>query len=185
VFEALLFIVAFFAGGVASVAGFGIGSILTPLLAVRYSTPMAVAMTSIPHFVGTAVRFGMMRKHIDRAVLIEFGLMSAAGGLCGALLQATLAASFLSLLLGLLLLFAAIGTLSGLSRRIRFRGRAAWIAGVVSGFFGGLVGNQGGIRSAAMLGLHVPRDAFVATGTAIGLIVDGARMPVYAWLHGK
>ena len=55
----------------------------------------------------------------------------------------------------------------------------AWIAGAVSGLFGGLVGNQGGIRSAAMLGFELPKARFVATATAIGLFVDAARMPVY------
>jgi hypothetical protein len=49
----------------------------------------------------------------------------------------------------------------------------------VSGAFGGLVGNQGGIRSAAMLGLGVGREAFVATATAIALCVDAVRIPVY------
>ena len=55
----------------------------------------------------------------------------------------------------------------------------AWGAGGLSGALGGLVGNQGGIRSAALLGFDVRRDAFVATATAIGLIVDAARLPVY------
>src|SRR5262245_57590383 len=45
--------------------------------------------------------------------------------------------------------------------------------------FGGLVGNQGGIRSAAMLGFGLNKQAFVATATAIALAVDAARMPVY------
>jgi hypothetical protein len=54
----------------------------------------------------------------------------------------------------------------------------------VSGILGGVVGNQGGIRSAAMLGFDVPRHAFVATATAVGLIVDGARMPVYLVTQG-
>jgi uncharacterized membrane protein YfcA len=44
---------------------------------------------------------------------------------------------------------------------------------------GGLVGNQGGIRTAAMLGFNVPKESFVATATAIALFVDGARLPVY------
>ena len=56
----------------------------------------------------------------------------------------------------------------------------AWVAGALSGIFGGLVGNQGGIRSAALLGFDVRRDAFVATATAIALLVDVFRMPVYA-----
>ncbi len=49
----------------------------------------------------------------------------------------------------------------------------------MSGAFGGLVGNQGGIRSGALLAFDVDKEAFVATATAVGLIVDGARMPVY------
>ncbi|MBI3050227.1 MAG: sulfite exporter TauE/SafE family protein [Acidobacteria bacterium] len=44
---------------------------------------------------------------------------------------------------------------------------------------GGLVGNQGGIRSAALVGFDLPKRAFVGTATAIGLFVDGARLPVY------
>ena len=49
---------------------------------------------------------------------------------------------------------------------------------------GGLVGNQGGLRSAALLGFRLDRDTFVATATAIALFVDGARMPVYFFSHG-
>jgi uncharacterized protein len=75
--------------------------------------------------------------------------------------------------------------ITGLSRRMRFEGALAWIAGGLSGAFGGLVGNQGGIRSAAMLGMRVSKESFVATATAIALVVDVARMPVYAVVQGK
>lgn len=57
--------------------------------------------------------------------------------------------------------------------------------GAVSGALGGLVGNQGGIRSAAMLGFDVPKHAFVATATAVGVIVDAAQMPVYLVSQGE
>jgi uncharacterized membrane protein YfcA len=70
---------------------------------------------------------------------------------------------------------------SGLSEKLRFSGVFAWIAGAISGFLGGLVGNQGGIRSAALMGVKISKEAFVATATAIGLAVDLARMPVYFW----
>lgn len=69
--------------------------------------------------------------------------------------------------------------LTGLAQRLRFRGALAWLAGAASGAFGGLVGNQGGIRSAALLGFGLPKERFVATATAIALIVDAVRMPVY------
>ncbi|HTK80874.1 MAG TPA: sulfite exporter TauE/SafE family protein [Bacteroidota bacterium] len=167
------------AGAIAAISGFGIGSLLTPLLSYQFGTKLAVAAVSIPHFAGTIVRFWLLRKHIDRKILLSFGLTSAAGGLFGALLQSRFESPVLSVILAALLVFAGGMGLLGLSRKIEFRGAGAWVAGALSGLFGGLVGNQGGIRSGAMLGLNVRREAFVATATAIALIVDAARMPVY------
>ncbi len=86
-FDALVAIVSVVAAAIASVAGFGIGSLLTATFGVRVSTNVAVAAVSIPHLAGTALRFWMMRKSVDRRVLLSFGLTSAAGGLTGALLQ--------------------------------------------------------------------------------------------------
>jgi uncharacterized membrane protein YfcA len=168
------------AGAVASISGFGIGSILTPLLAMWLGTKLAVAVVSVPHFLGTALRFWLIREHIDRPILLSFGITSAIGGLVGALLHAWMGSSFLGYVLAALLVFAGIMGLTGAAKRLRFGHKAAWVAGALSGVFGGLVGNQGGIRSAALLGFDIRRDAFVATATAIALLVDVFRMPVYA-----
>jgi hypothetical protein len=78
-----------------------------------------------------------------------------------------------------LLILAGTAELTGWMQKVRWGRRAAWLAGALSGLFGGLVGNQGSIRSAAMLGFDVPKEAFVATATAIALCVDAARLPVY------
>src|SRR5690349_10733237 len=78
---------ALLAAAIASIAGFGIGSILTPLLAVRLGTKLAVAAVSFPHIAGTLLRFWFIRKHVDRRVLVTFGITSATGGLAGALLH--------------------------------------------------------------------------------------------------
>ena len=167
------------AGAIASVAGFGIGSVLTPVFATEVGVKLAVAAASIPHVVGTALRLWMVRAHIDRRVLLGFGVTSAAGGLAGAALQSVASGPILGYVFAGLLLFAGIGGITGFSQRLRFGRRGAWVGGALSGFLGGLVGNQGGIRSAAMLGFEVPKEAFVATSTAVALIVDGARVPIY------
>ena len=183
-FTIVLAVGALVAGSVATVAGFGIGSILTPLMATQVGTKLAVAAVSVPHFLGTALRFYLLRKHIDRAVLRSFGAASAAGGLAGALLHAAFASRWLAVILGVLLLFTGLMGLTGLAQRMRLTGAAAWAAGGLSGILGGLVGNQGGIRSAALLGFDIRRQAFIATSTAVGLVVDLARMPVYAFSQG-
>ena len=178
-FELVVAMAAVVAGAIASVVGFGIGSLLTPLVAVRAGTQLAVAAVSIPHVFATALRFWKLRTHVDRGVLVRFGVTSAAGGLTGALLHSHATNRALAIVFGALLLFVAVSELTGLAARMRCGGAAAWIAGGISGLFGGLVGNQGGIRSAALLGFDLNKRAFVATGTAIGLVVDCARMPVY------
>lgn len=178
-FEILVTIAGIVAGTIASIAGFGIGSVLTPLLALHLGMKVAVAAVSIPHVVGTATRWWMLRGRVDRQTFIWFGLASAAGGLAGALLHADASNRGLGILLGALLVFAGLSTLTGFMRRVRFGRRTAWIAGALSGVFGGLVGNQGGIRSAALLAFGGDKERFVATATAVGLVVDGARMPVY------
>src|SRR5262245_39355711 len=145
-------IVAIVAGAVSAVTGFGIGSLLTPALSMSVGTRTAVAAVSIPHVVGTAVRFWLLQGGVDRRVLWSFGLTSAAGGLAGATLYSVASNRWLNAVFGVLLLFAAASEVTGLARRMRFRGWIAWVAGAVSGLLGGLVGNQGGIRSAALLG---------------------------------
>jgi hypothetical protein len=176
---ALLFFAAILAGAIAALAGFGIGSVLTPLLALSVGTKEAVVAVSIPHLVATALRFWKLRRNIDRQVLKHFGIASAAGGLLGALLGSRFSSPILAYILGGLLVFAGLTGLTGVSKRMRFGKKIAWLGGAVSGLLGGLVGNQGGIRSAALLGFDLEAKAFVATATAIALIVDGARMPIY------
>ena len=66
-----------FSRSIASVAGFGIGSLLTPLFGTRVGVKLAVALVSIPHFAATVLRAWRLRRHIDRRVLVQFGIASA------------------------------------------------------------------------------------------------------------
>ena len=185
-FGAVAAAVSIVAGAIAAVAGFGIGSVLTPVLSLRFDVRLAIAIVSLPHVAGTLVRFILVRAHIDRRVLLGFGVASAIGGLVGAALQAVVQSSVLAIVFGALLVFAGLGSLTGFARRMRFGDRnLALVGGALSGLLGGLVGNQGGIRAAALLGFDVDKEAFVATATAVALVVDGTRIPVYLLTQGS
>jgi uncharacterized membrane protein YfcA len=172
------------AGAIAAVSGFGIGSLMTPLLLLWFPARLAVALVSIPHAIASVVRWLRLRRDVDRRVFVQFGIASVLGGLLGALLQATLRSDLLTAVLGVLMLIA--GTSEILRRPVPLPQAplARLGAGALSGFFGGLVGNQGGIRSAALLGFGLSPRQLVATSTASAVLVDLARVPVYLTVSG-
>ena len=178
-FELAVFLAALGGGGVASIAGFGIGSLITPVIALSAGAKLAVAVVSIPHGIGTAIRFWRLRPAVHWPIVRSFGATSVAGGIAGALLNTYATSRALEIVFGVLLIVAGASQVTGFAGRWRLRGRLAWIGGALSGFFGGLVGNQGGIRTAAMLGFDVDKRQFVATTTTVALLIDAARLPIY------
>lgn len=166
-------------GMTAALSGFGIGSLLTPFLAARLGMPTAIVAVSIPHAIATAVRCWRLRHAIDTTVLRRFGIASAAGGLVGALAFSQVGNRTLTAILAALLIATGLAALTNWNVTIQPRGATSQLLGALSGFFGGIAGNQGGLRASAMMGFALPPAAFVATSTAVGLMVDAARMPIY------
>ena len=64
--------VALIAGAVALISGFGIGSLLTPLLTLKVDAKLAVTAVSIPHFLATLIRFLKLRSYIKFGVRYLF-----------------------------------------------------------------------------------------------------------------
>ena len=184
-FLAVVFIAGVLSGGTAAIAGFGIGSIMTPLFALRLGVPLAVAAVSIPHAVATAVRCWRLRDAISWPVVRTFGVLSAIGGLMGALLYSRIGSRTLEVTLGALLVATSVAANLSWTRKWKPNGWVAMSLGFLSGLFGGVAGNQGGLRAAALLTFSLRPVAFVATSTAVGLAIDAARMPVYVWRAGS
>ncbi len=108
-----------------------------------------------------------------------FAVESPAGGLTAALAHGWLSMGSLARVFGALLILSGLAALVGWTAHVHLSRLPALLAGGIAGLFGGLVGNQGSIRSAALLAFRLSPRAFVATATATAMIVDGARLPVY------
>lgn len=177
----LLLAAAVAAGLASAIAGAGIGSLLAPLLGLQVGLKLAIAAVALPHLIGSALRLYLLRQYVDRRLLLGFGLTSAAFSFLGAWLHGFAATTLVTRLFSLMLILASLSGLFGVYERLQPGNVAAWLSGALSGFLGGLVGEQGGFRSAALLGFKVEKEAFVATASAIALAVDAARLPVY-WI---
>ncbi len=53
------------------------------------------------------------------------------------------------------------------------------LGGIMSGFFGGLSGHQGALRSAFLMRSSLSKDSFLGTGVVIACLVGMARILVY------
>jgi len=188
--------VALLASGLTFFSGFGLGTLLLPAFALFFAIEKAVALTAVVHFLNGVFKLVLVWRHVDRGVVLRFGVPAIAGAVLGAWLLAGLAGSGslvayslfgrtvelapVKLVVGLLLLFFACAELLPSIRAISFPSRYHLLGGVLSGFFGGLAGMQGALRSAFLIRAGLDKEAFVATGAAIAFLIDVARLSVYA-----
>ncbi|MGH9372419.1 MAG: sulfite exporter TauE/SafE family protein [Vicinamibacterales bacterium] len=185
IFAGAVGVVSLISGATAAVVGFGIGSLLTPLLITRVDPHLAVSLIAIPHAIATAARYVQHRTFVDSSMFLRFGVPSAAGGLLGAVFQGAIPARWLIVVLGALLIATGAASLRLTSLARTPPQSLALVLGALSGFFGGLAGNQGGFRTAGLSAFSLPPRAFLATSTAVGLVVDLARTPVYLARSGS
>ena len=189
-------IVALLASGLTFFSGFGLGTLLLPAFALFMPVEHAIAMTAVVHLLNGLFKLALLRTHIDRTVLLRFGLPAVLAALLGAWLLSRLGTlpalhaydAFghrfeilpLKLVIGVLLLLFALIELVPKLRDMTFDARWQPLGGALSGFFGGLSGMQGALRSAFLARSGLDKQAFVATGAAIACVIDVSRLAVYA-----
>lgn len=195
---AIICSVAFAASALTFFSGFGLGTLLLPAFALFFALEQAVALTAVVHFLNGAFKLALLWRHVDRTTLVRFGAPAIAAALAGAwlLLRLSEAAPIFEyavlgrrmqvapakLIVGLLLLLFAGAELAPRVRAIALPKRYLPIGGALSGFFGGLAGMQGALRSAFLIKAGLSKEGFVATGAAIGFLIDVSRLGVYASL---
>ncbi len=64
-------------------------------------------------------------------------------------------------------------------KNLQFPEKYLPLGGILSGFFGGLSGHQGALRSAFLTKVGLSKEAFIATGVIIACMIDISRMWVY------
>lgn len=192
----IICVIALLASGLTFFSGFGLGTLLLPAFALFVPLEHAIAMTAVVHLLNGLFKLALLRKHIDRGVLLRFGLPAVLAAMLGAWLLSALGtlpalhawAAFghrfeilpIKLVIGVLLLLFAMIELVPKLRDLEFDARWQALGGALSGFFGGLAGMQGALRSAFLARSGLDKQAFVATGAAIACVIDVSRLAVYA-----
>jgi len=189
-------LVAVLASALTLFSGFGLGTLLLPAFLVFFPAELAVAMTAVVHFLNNLFKFVLLGRLAERSVVLSFGVPAIAASFAGAWLLVT-ASEFPSLasyeafgqermLLPVNIVMGVLITVFAFLELLQKRNRHAVgtrhlvVGGVLSGFFGGLSGHQGALRSAFLLRAGLPKEVFIASGVVISCLVDVSRIGVYA-----
>lgn len=192
---ALLALVAAAASLLTFFSGFGLGTILLPVFLLFYPIDIAIVLTAIVHFLNGVFKTGLIGRKAQNQVLLHFGIPAFLCAFAGAsllvyLTQFALHIQFRFLgmgfstnpvraVIGLLLIVFAFMEIVPVSKSPRSGKGWLWTGGALSGFFGGLSGHQGALRSAFLIRLGLTKEQFIGTGIIISLLIDITRLPVY------
>lgn len=192
----VIVVVAFVASGLTLFSGFGLGTILTPAFALFFPVELAIVLTAVVHFLNNLFKLALLGKNADKKIVIRFGIPSIIAAFIGAyvltfindlppffqysVFDKTFVVMPVKLIIAIVLaVFALIDIIPSLAN-MQFDMKYMSLGGILSGFFGGLSGNQGALRSAFLMRAKLSKESFIATGVIIACVIDTTRLFVYS-----
>jgi uncharacterized membrane protein YfcA len=176
-------------------SGFGLGTLLMPVFALFFPVEVAVGATAVVHAANNTLKIPLFARDADREIVKRFGLPAILAAFAGAALLGGISgleplAAYeiggrhatvtpVKLVIGVLIFAFALFDLIPRFRKFTFDPGHLPLGGALSGFFGGLSGHQGALRSAFLVKTGMSAKRFVGTNVVIGFLVDLARILVY------
>jgi uncharacterized membrane protein YfcA len=187
---------AFLTSGLTLFSGFGLGTLLLPVFAIFFAMEAAVGLTAVVHFLNNLFKLALLGRHADKKIVLAFGAPAILSAFLGARALVWLSdleplaryQAFgrdlhvlpVKLSIGLLMIFFASLEVVPAFEKLSFDRRYLPLGGILSGFFGGLSGHQGALRSAFLIRCGLSKESFIASGVVIACLVDVTRLGVYA-----
>ena len=188
-------LVAFLASILTFFSGFGLGTLLLPAFALFFPIEVAVALTGVVHLLNNLFKMALIGRSADWGVIFRFGIPAIFAAVFGAWLLLQFASDQVwityeigsrecvitpvKVVVAFLMIGFAIFEAIPYFRKLEFSRNKLPIGGVLSGFFGGLSGHQGALRSAFLIKCGLTKEAFIATGVMISSAIDISRISVY------
>lgn len=189
-------IAAFLASGLTLYSGFGLGTVLLPAFALFFPAPAAVAATGAVHLLNNLFKGGLLGRDACWPVVLRFGLPAIPAAIFGAWLLAQLGRSEAiyewhalggalrpsgaGIAIGSLMIVFALLELQPWFQRLAVPRCLMPVGGLLTGFLGGLSGQQGALRSMFLVKSGLDPKPYISTGVMIAILVDLSRLPVYA-----
>jgi uncharacterized membrane protein YfcA len=179
--QIIIALASFLIAGIGLYSGFGLATLLMPIFALFFPLSTSIAATAIVHLVTNIFKLTLFYKNINWSIVARFGIPALITSFLGSLLLTNISQNVFVLekVIGLLIIAFALFEIIPVLRKIKIDQKWLVVGGSLSGFFGGLSGHQGALRSVFLLKTKTSTNSFIATGVVIAIMVDIARLFVY------
>jgi uncharacterized membrane protein YfcA len=187
---------ALFGSGLTFFSGFGLGTLLVPVFAIFFPIDLAIALTAVVHFLNNIFKLILVGKSANRRIILRFGIPAILSAFLGAYVLTLIVniaplytytisdkifyVTPVKLIIAILLFIFSLFDIVPKLTKLDFDEKYIPLGGLLSGFFGGLSGNQGALRTAFLIRANLTKEAFIATGVVIAVLIDISRLSVYS-----
>lgn len=182
-------------------SGFGLGTLLLPAFLVFFPAEVAIAATAVVHMLNNVFKLWLVGRHADKKIILGFGTLSLVGSVVGAYLlgkvihngelftyhlgERLMEVNTIQFVIGVLIFVFSLLEIAPWFKSIQLSRNILPLGGLISGFFGGLSGHQGALRSAFLMKAGLSKEAMMGTRVVCACLVDLSRITVYATAIGS
>lgn len=168
-----------FASIIGTLAGFGISTVMVPILLLVLPLPQTLLLVGVVHWFNDIWKMLLFRKGIKLRLLLAFGLPGIITSFIGSSLSLSISREILSRALGIFLIAYVLFIVFNKTFQLSQRLSVALSGGALTGFFAGIFGIGGEINAVALSAFNLEKAVYVATSGAISFMIDSTRIATY------
>lgn len=179
-FAALIFLIlAFLSEVLGTLGGFGSSAVFVPIAGFFFDFKMVLALTAVMHLFSNGSKLILFGKHIDWKTTVLMGIPGVVFVSFGAWLTTQLVFVYSEIALGIFLVLGSSFLLYRPLFKIGTKVSTLFLTGSLSGFLAGFTGTGGPVRALALSSFQFSKEKFIATSSAIDMLVDASRAYIY------
>jgi hypothetical protein len=175
----IIAVVTFIAAVFGTVTGFGISTIMVPVILFFYPLPSTLLFVALIHFAGDIWKVLFFKHGVRWKLILSFGIPGIVASYFGASLVLNASGELMKRILAVFLLTYVVFLFSKKEWHVPQKITTGIIGGSLYGFSAGIFGIGGAVRSAFLTVYNLPKEVYLFTAGAIALFIDITRIAKY------